>query len=133
MGYAKTPPACWWRDVRAKLVEAGEADELGMLEVIQEPGETIFVPWGWHHAVLNLGWTVAVTQNLILPPMLPGVLNRLREKFPRFAARWARAIRQKFPDLWAQYGDGVSEADDALLPGEAPDDDELITDKELFC
>jgi histone arginine demethylase JMJD6 len=133
VAFAKNPPAVWWRDVHAKLVQSGRAKELGMLEAVQRPGDTIFVPRGWHHAVLNLGWTVAVTQNLILPAMLPEVLQRLRVKFPRFAARWARALRKHRAEAWAQYGDAISAEADAVLPGEVDDDEDRITESELFC
>ncbi|XP_047737301.1 2-oxoglutarate and iron-dependent oxygenase JMJD4 isoform X2 [Hyalella azteca] len=40
-------------------------DALGALTVIQEPGETIFVPSGWHHQVWNLEDTLSINHNWI--------------------------------------------------------------------
>ncbi|KAH7683481.1 Clavaminate synthase-like protein [Dioscorea alata] len=50
----------WWLDVYPLL-----ADHDKPIECTQLPGETIFVPSGWWHCVLNLETTVAVTQNFV--------------------------------------------------------------------
>ncbi|KAJ3290641.1 hypothetical protein HK104_006629 [Borealophlyctis nickersoniae] len=48
------------------------------IEIVQEPGETIFVPAGWWHAVLNIGEVnVAVTQNWAGRWNLSGVVRDL--------------------------------------------------------
>ena len=56
-----------------------------MREAVQLPGETIFVPAGWWHCAINLDFTVAVTQNLVLPAMLPRTLPLLSRAFPDVA------------------------------------------------
>lgn len=55
---------------------SAEVDALKVL-FIQEEGETIFVPAGWFHAVLNLSTTVCVTQNYASPYDYPRVSQAL--------------------------------------------------------
>jgi hypothetical protein len=42
--YIRQPPSYWWLDIFPKL-SAPEAN-LGIIEIIQEAGQTIFVPAG---------------------------------------------------------------------------------------
>jgi histone arginine demethylase JMJD6 len=91
-----TPPAYWWMDFYPKLKESGSA--LGMIECIQEPGDTIFVPAGWWHVVLNLDFTVAITQNLLIPETLPFVWKELSDTWPNFSKKLANIILKKKPE-----------------------------------
>ncbi|KAM1365809.1 hypothetical protein ACFX13_044784 [Malus domestica] len=52
----------WWLDFYPLL-----ADKDKPIECTQLPGETIFVPSGWWHCVLNLEPSIAVTQNFVNP------------------------------------------------------------------
>lgn len=93
------PPAYWWLDVYPELLASGAAKELGMLEYVQRPGETIFVPFGWWHAVLNIGFTAAVTQNLLPPGTLEYAWPQLAQEWPDFAPTFAKLLQEKRPDV----------------------------------
>jgi len=77
--YSKTPATYWWQDIAPNI---GSAE--GMIECIQGPGETIFVPAGWWHTVLNLDFTIAITENLLIPVTLPLVWSDLQAGWPKF-------------------------------------------------
>ena len=58
-------------------VYPGLAREYRPLEHVQQPRETMFVPAGWWHLVLNLEETVAITQNYVSETTLSSSLEFL--------------------------------------------------------
>jgi oxalate decarboxylase/phosphoglucose isomerase-like protein (cupin superfamily) len=61
-----------------------------VIECVQLPGEVIFIPHGWIHAVLNLELSVAWTQNFASPANALAVRDALP---PVSANRFAEAIQ----------------------------------------
>jgi histone arginine demethylase JMJD6 len=57
----------WFAFILPRLKQQIRKEKLDikMYEVIQEPGDIIFVPQNWWHAVINLENSVAITQNFV--------------------------------------------------------------------
>jgi len=64
----------WYLDVYPNLT----ADQMP-LEIVQNPGDVIFIPTGWWHLVLNLDDTVSVTQNFVNAFNLRSAIQDLAE------------------------------------------------------
>jgi hypothetical protein len=73
------------------------------LEIVQRSGETIFVPGGWWHMVLNLEDTVAITQNFVSSTQLPMVVEAMAHGTGHVLKKlgWKPALKQMVPFLAA--------------------------------
>jgi histone arginine demethylase JMJD6 len=69
------------------------------IDVVQYPGEIMFVPDGWWHAVLNLDHTMAVTQNFSTTARFDAVWRITRRARPKMSAKWLEKLRLTRPDL----------------------------------
>ena len=73
---------------------------LGMIEFLQHAGETVFIPAGWWHVVLNVDTAVAITHNYVATSNFDEAFAAgLREEDPQMINRWHRQLRRVRPDL----------------------------------
>ena len=74
---------------------------IGLTDFIQKPGETVFVPSGWSHCVINIGTgvTAAITHNYISSTNLSAAWRECLEEDPDVAARWRVGIEREMPHL----------------------------------
>ena len=91
----------WFQEVLPKLIKDHPELAARRIDFVQRPGETVFVPGDWWHVVTNLETTVAVTQNLLMPAMLPEVWPKLAANFESFAGHFARRLRRHRPEVIA--------------------------------
>ena len=73
------------------------------LEVMQEPGEIIFVPAGWWHAVCNVTETMAVTQNWVDKHNFHVAWRDLKRDGGMMATEFYERLRYVRPDLFEEY------------------------------
>lgn len=109
------PSVLWFRDYYSRALHSENANRDTCIEVVQVPGETVYVPAGWPHAVWNLETSVAVTHNYASEhPSLDRLYQAVTAAEPRFAARLHQAICHHRPDLVA------ATVANSVVPSEQP-------------
>ena len=89
----------WYRDTLPRVVAA--AGPGACVQFLQGPGETVFVPGGWWHAVLNVEESLAITQNFVSSTNAVRVWRALSSEHPDMAEGWLRNLRREEPRVAA--------------------------------
>ena len=77
-------------------------EKYGIIECVQKPGETMVVPGGVWHAVLNLDNTMAITQNYCSKTNFKNVWNDLRKSRPKLSHRFMNLLKKHNISLYKE-------------------------------
>ena len=91
----------WFAYVYPTLVNADDPSHRPFT-VIQCPGETMFIPGGWWHVVLNLDVALAVTQNFCSRSNFDAVWAKTLHSRPKLAKRFQEQLRTHEPGLYSR-------------------------------
>jgi histone arginine demethylase JMJD6 len=99
------PSSIWFRDHYDRVM-AGDSCR-GAIHILQRPGETVYVPAGWPHLVLNLDLSVAITHNFASEhPSMLRLWDAVRRE-TNISEPFLDQLRQHRPDLHAQLLDST--------------------------
>jgi len=79
----------------------GDYENFQCYEFTQNAGETVYIPNGWWHAVLNLSHTVGVTQNFCSQQNFEEVWIKTRSGRKKMAYKWLSQLDKHYPHLAA--------------------------------
>ena len=119
-GVHSPPSASWYCEVYPKLLPHERP-----FEIMQRPGDIIFVPAGWWHLVLNLDDTIAFTQNYVSPSNMQLALSEMRSQSSQLYYIYSIVVPQSllpsFPGLMRANASAEALARKLKLPlGDPP-------------
>ncbi|KJH46199.1 JmjC domain protein [Dictyocaulus viviparus] len=90
----------WFMTVYKRICDGDwPFDKYPVLELRQNPGETLFVPCGWWHVVINEDITIAITQNFCSSINLIRVYPTICEERPGLSHVFLKKLNENRPDL----------------------------------
>ena len=93
----------WFLKILPRIKAEGRArGNFTYVEFIQYPGDTIFLPGGWWHAVLNIDDSVAVTQNFCDSTNFCEVWLKTRKGRKKMAVKFLEQLDIHYPHLAAK-------------------------------
>jgi histone arginine demethylase JMJD6 len=94
-GKPQIPSSIWFHDYYDRVTSSSWPECYRPVEVLQHPGETVFVPAGWPHLVLNLKLTVAVTHNYAAEfGPFSRMWDDVKYEEPEFFSRWCSGLQK---------------------------------------
>jgi len=85
--------ANYFMDILPRIRAAFPEHAAGILEFTQYPGDTVYVPGDWWHAVINLDDTIAITQNYCSGRNFDAVWRSTRKGRKKMSLRWLKCLR----------------------------------------
>lgn len=113
----------YFMDILPRIKRANPPETLKCIELMQYPGDTIFVPGGWWHAVFNVEDTVAVTQNFCSSQNFERVWRKTRSGRKRMSVKWLKKLEKKHPHLAALAVD-LNAQDNYVMYNKSDKDDD---------
>lgn len=112
----------YFMDILPRIKRANSPETLRCMELMQYPGDTIFVPGGWWHAVFNVEDTIAVTQNYCSSQNFARVWRKTRSGRKRMAVKWLTKLAKQHPQL-VKLARELNASDDYVMYGESKPDE----------
>lgn len=83
----------WFKTIYWKTKQQTWPKNFKPIEILQNPGETVFVPLGYWYVVINLDETIAVTQNFCSEINFETIWNCTARLQPHISTPWSKALR----------------------------------------